>query len=66
MRKLAKDNNTAIKEVDKGGTTVIMDSNYYKDKIEDLLSDSEYYSTLSSNPQKEIVQAHDKLIKKHK
>ena len=64
MLKLAKDNNTVIKEADKGGATVTMDSNYYKDKIEDMLSDSEYYSKLSSNPQKEIVQAYNKLIKK--
>ena len=64
MLKLAKENNTVIKEADKGGATVIMDFNYYKDKIEDMLSDSEYYSKLSSNPQKEIVQAYNKLIKK--
>ena len=33
MLELANDNKTVIKEADKGGATVIMDSIYYKDKI---------------------------------
>ena len=41
--KLKKDNSLVIKEGDKGGACVIMDSNYYKDEITLLLSDQMTY-----------------------
>ena len=36
---LKNDKNLVIKEGDKGGACVIMDKNYYKEKILSLLSD---------------------------
>lgn len=63
---LSKDKNIVIKEADKGGTTVIMDSIYYKENIENMLCDTKYYKELESNPQKEILRNYKKLINKHK
>ena len=41
LQELINDNNIIIKEADKGGATIIMDKIFYKNKIEELLSDTE-------------------------
>ncbi len=45
---LKKDNSLVIKEGDKGGACVIMDSNYYRDKIMLLLSDETTYKVVNN------------------
>ena len=55
-----------IKEADKGGATVIMDSHYYKEKIETVLNDENYYEELNSDPHKEVLRTYKKLINKYR
>ena len=47
------DNNIIIKEADKSGATVIMDKIFYKDNIEELLSDTENYTLINGGNQDE-------------
>ena len=61
------DNNIIIKEADKGGATVIMDKIFYKDNIEELLSDTENYTLINGGNQDEsIMKKIEKLLQKFK
>lgn len=62
LNDLMNDDSIIIKEADKGGATVIMDKTFYKDKIEELLSDTENYTKVENGNQDESV---IKKIKKH-
>ena len=46
---LEKDDSTIIKQADKGGATAIMDKSYYRDKMLEMLSDTETYVELDQN-----------------
>ena len=61
MKKLSNDRGIVIKEADKGGATVIMDSNYYLEKVETVLNDENYYEELNSDPHKEILRTYKKI-----
>ena len=53
---LKKDENLIIKEGDKGGSCVIMDKIYYRDKILTLLSDTKTYTCIDNHTiEKEIL-----------
>lgn len=60
----SEDQTIVIKEADKGGATVIMDWEYYQNKIEELLSDSETYMELTNGSEYEKIMR--KLKKKSK
>lgn len=56
LKSLASDENIVIKEADKGGAVVIMDTVYYEQKIMDMLSNTEFYTEISENQDKAILQ----------
>lgn len=56
LKSLASDENIVIKEADKGGAVVIMDTVYYEQKIMDMLSNTEFYTEISENQNKAILQ----------
>ena len=55
LQQLMDDNNIIIKEADKSGATVIMDKIFYKDNIEELLSDTENYTIINGGNQDESI-----------
>ena len=55
------------KEADKGGTIIIMDKIFYKNKIEELLSDTDNYVLVKGGNQHEsIIKKIEKLLNKFK
>ena len=58
MLNLSRDRNIIIKEADKGGATVRMDSSYCREKIENMLQDKNYYIQLEANPKKKILSSY--------
>ena len=66
IKSLTDDNTIIIKEADKGGATVIMNKSFYQDKIENMLSNQEYYEKLDRNPQKEIMKKYNVLVQKYR
>ena len=52
---LKNNKDIVIKEADKGGTVVIMDSNYYAEKINHMLQDTNTYEELSQDDNKKII-----------
>lgn len=59
---LSDDKSIVIKEADKGGGIVIMNKDYYKSKILEMLSDASYYENISDNDQKHIFGLINNLI----
>ena len=60
---LIDDNNIIMKEADKGRATVKMDKIFYKNKIEELLSDTENYTLIKGgNQDKSIMKKIKKLL----
>ena len=53
---LKNDDSIVIKEADKGGAVVIMDRDYYKDKIDSMLSDINYYQVVDEKREHEVIQ----------
>ena len=51
-----------MKEADKGGVTVIMNKSFYQSKIEDMLSNQEYYEQLDNDSHKPIMTTYKKLL----
>ncbi|XP_062587971.1 uncharacterized protein LOC134249655 [Saccostrea cucullata] len=49
IKSLASDNSIIIKEADKGGAIVIMDTDHYKEMVLDQLNDNNFYKELVSN-----------------
>ena len=43
INSLAQDNSIVIKEADKGGGIVIMNTDFYKNKVLEMLTDDSYY-----------------------
>ena len=55
ISKFANDESIIIKQVDKGGATVIMNRPFYKKQIEKILYSNDYYKQLDQNLHKEIM-----------
>lgn len=51
-----------IKEADKGSAVVLMDSDFYKEKIEEIINDENYYEELTENRDKDIMKNIFKLV----
>ena len=64
LNQLKNGDSIVIKAADKGGTTVIMGKNFYKDKILELLEDKENYE-LTCNEHDTIMKKIKGLIKEH-
>ena len=54
-----------IKEADKGGAVVVIDADYYKDKILEMLSDEEVYSEIDSDMDMQTRKLINNLVDKH-
>lgn len=66
IKSLAEDNSVIIKEADKGGGIVLMNADFYKYKMLEMLTDESYYSTIPENFRKEIFGKIERLINKNK
>ncbi|MEW8546501.1 MAG: hypothetical protein AB2693_23545 [Candidatus Thiodiazotropha sp.] len=65
IRSLSTDTNIIIKEADKGGSVVIMDTEHYKKMVNELLQDTSYYEQIDGNPKNQNCLKYNKMIKKH-
>lgn len=66
IKSLSQDNSIIIKEADKGGATVIMNSSHYQAMAEHILNDESYYKKLDIDPQKTDRITYNKVLMKHK
>ena len=66
IESLSNDNSIVIKEADKGGAVIIMDQTHYKEMVEDILNDGNYYRKLENDPKKQDLIQYNKLLDKHK
>ena len=55
-----------IKEADKGGATIIMNKEDYKELVETILNDEVYYTKLNTSPEKELNLKYKKFLQKFK
>ena len=66
LKTLKGDDDIIIKEADKGGATIIMNKEYYKDLVETILNDETYYTKLSTSPEKDLLLKYKKFLQKFK
>ena len=66
IQDLINDPNIIIKEADKGGAVVIMDTSHYKEMISSQLSDKNYYGCLDHDPRNLDRKSYNKLTDKFK
>jgi hypothetical protein len=66
MKKLSNDCSIVIKEADKGGAVVIMDAEFYKNKVTHMLTNDEFYKEILQNEDKKTMQKVKNLLKHHK
>lgn len=59
------DSSIVIKEADKGGAVVVMDAEYYKGKILEMLNNNEFYCEISECNDKKTIQKVKRLLKDH-
>ena len=50
FRSLSADKDIIIKEADKGGSVIIMDTDHYKSMVSGILMDESYYEKLRNDP----------------
>ena len=62
LKSLSEDKSIIIKEVDKGGSIVLMNVEFYKNKILEMLNNELYYSSIPNSNQKEIFAKLKELI----
>ena len=65
IKSLQNDHSIIIKEADKGGATVIMDREHYKETVENTLNHRGYYEVLETDPHKETKLKYNKFLKKY-
>ena len=65
LQSLANDSSIIIKESDKGGTMVVLDKEFYKDKIETMLNDSETYKRIDNHKEENIMKKVEKFTNKY-
>ena len=65
LQELQDNHSIVIKEADKGGAIVLMDRDYYEEKILEMLTDSSTYQEIPSNKDKETLAKLHQLICKY-
>ncbi|WP_179117411.1 hypothetical protein, partial [Solemya velum gill symbiont] len=65
LKALLEDKSIILKEADKGGAVVVMDSDYYAEKILDMLKDNSFYDDSEKQGDLKTRQMINDLIKKH-
>ena len=58
--------NIIIKEADKGGTVVVMNTSHYKNMAENILNDETYYKKIPNDPQKMDRIKYNRLLETHR
>lgn len=66
IKRLSEDRSIVIKEADKGGSVVIMDTEHYKTMAYSILNQNEYYEHLEKDPHRINMSAYTKLVDKYK
>ena len=66
LESLKNNEHIIIGQADKGGATVIMDKQYYKERIVEMLSDREAYAELTENEDKKMMKKISHLTKVYK
>ena len=66
LNNLRANQSIVIKEADKGSSVIIMDLNYYKEKIKTILNDSQSYENIHSNIDKTVMNKIKKITEKYK
>ncbi len=66
LAKLKARTDIVIKQADKGGAVVIMDRDYYKDKVGSMLLDRTHYQDVDSNEDKKVSDKISRFIDKYK
>ncbi len=65
IQSLSQDNEITIKEADKGSAIVIMNSQYYEDKINEMLQDVETYTPIDQNIDRKVINKIRSLTEKY-
>ncbi|KAJ8671680.1 hypothetical protein QAD02_002939 [Eretmocerus hayati] len=60
-REFARDNKIMFTMADKGNITVAMESDTYREKMKDLLSDKNTYSVVKKKPLSDLQSKHEKM-----
>ena len=55
LTELKNNQNIVIKEADKGSAVVVLDKDFYKEKILEMINDREFYEELTDNKDKSII-----------
>ena len=66
IKSIRMDKSIVIKEADKGNAVVVLDRDFYRDKILNMLSDAEYYALTDKKSDQKTRKIISKLLKKHK
>ncbi|MCG8076000.1 MAG: GIY-YIG nuclease family protein, partial [Candidatus Thiodiazotropha taylori] len=66
IKSLSEDTSIVIKEADKGGGIVIMNAQFYKSKILEMLMDESYYTSIPNSNEKEVFTKLKQLIDQNK
>lgn len=65
IKSLQNDDTIVIKEADKGGATIIMDKQHYREMVDTIINDEEYYEKMDKNPHKDNLQKYNKFLKNY-
>lgn len=65
IQTLSNNSDIIIKEADKGGAVVIMNTKHYKEMAENTLKDENYYKRLERNPKQTEKINYNRLVDKH-
>ncbi|KAL5012387.1 hypothetical protein ScPMuIL_010938 [Solemya velum] len=65
LKHIHEDETIVIKEADKGGAIVILDTLYYKQLVMEQLNDHNFYERIESNKDKTVMRDIKKFLKKH-
>ena len=66
LNSLKNDKDIIIKEADKGGSVVVMNSNFYCEKIIDMLGNDEFYTLIGSNADNVTYKLINELVMKYR
>lgn len=66
IKKLASDASIVVKQADKGGTFIIMDSKFYEEKMEEMLHETSTYKHLIQQNDDSVMKTIEKFVTKYK
>ena len=66
VKSLKDDNSIIIKQIIKGGASIIMNKENYESMVERILNDVAYYTKLNTNPEKDLQMKYIRFLKNYK